>query len=516
MFAAAIAGTVNAPQSIVSLGCEGTDELAQLEKWLRPAMPLVALSGCQEFHSSITEVIGKRLMVMQVDPGHRFPAKKPKRNYENYEPDGILKMNWIEKRTHVLPAVVVRLIEWQEDWGGRSPELFEKMLADCVSRFKSDSNRRDVKLVVCVLSTSWRPDQGEKYYKGARKAGLDAKMLLLMPTGAPGEWRNACRKLETLLVEVATAYYRTEGKKVKGNKQSVKRHTQQRLVVRHNFKIAYYAEVCRDTNTQLKYYNSAYQYLKQVMYDPNGLHASEMRAVGNIIVMYDPNGLRALEMRAVGNIIVHKLCRLFLQLGRTTEAVDAFGKYQSAFRIARGPFHLRFLYFAFLANSYLAFGHLLETAPQAPGLRNRRLHGIHSTPPPDGGWLRGHVSDGSVVTCQMVPWSHVRWLHGHMSDGSMVTCQMASWSHVRWLHSHMSDGFMVTCQMVPWSHVRWLRGHMSDGFIVACQMDSWSHISFASWPRCFMLRDHISHGSMLHVHMPVGSMVTSHMSPMAT
>jgi hypothetical protein len=72
----------------------------------------------------------------------------------------------------------------------------------------------------------------------------------------------AMRKLGKLVAELAAAFYRDEGRRVKLKLSQRSAHPQ--LAVRYAFKIAAYAEFRQDWAAALKYYHSAYSSLQDV------------------------------------------------------------------------------------------------------------------------------------------------------------------------------------------------------------------------------------------------------------
>ena len=142
-------------------------------------------------------------------------------------------------------------MEWDEarDWDAQ-----EGTLCSLVGKFKGDTAPRDFKLLVVVLRSraSLEDEQSllERYQRTSKRAGLDnSRSIFVLNTS---ELKPQLRRLEALLWELAADFYKSEGKRIKNLKHKVNKSSQPRLYVRHHFKVAYYAEVCRDYPSALK------------------------------------------------------------------------------------------------------------------------------------------------------------------------------------------------------------------------------------------------------------------------
>jgi hypothetical protein len=131
------------------------------------------------------------------------------------------------------------------------------------------------------------------------------------------ELKPQLRRLEALLWELAADFYRSEGKRIKNLKHKVNKSNQQRLYVRHHFKVAYYAEVCRDYPSALKYYRSSYGYLKQLNYRGEPVTCMEIKAMSHIlsfkvcliIQMFSSLGVLSFYFLLFPRFTCHVVCR---------------------------------------------------------------------------------------------------------------------------------------------------------------------------------------------------------------
>eukprot|EP00300_Choanocystis_sp_HF-7_P012431 c17889_g2_i1.p1 GENE.c17889_g2_i1~~c17889_g2_i1.p1 ORF type:complete len:1187 (+),score=292.97 c17889_g2_i1:166-3561(+) len=265
-----------------------------------------------------------------------FLSRKAKHDYESYSVDGILKENWLKKHKLRLPSVVVLLFEMNENM----PALREGVV-DAVDKLRASFNGHACKIVVCLVSKT-NIDQGfaDKSAEAVRKA-LDPDSKTVMPVYAQ-RLAESIDKLSKILLETAHGFYKDGARRVKRVREKVNKLTQPHLLLRHSFKIGYFAEFRSDSVTALKYYVQAYALIDELLRLPQ---------------------LTILEIKHVADILNFRICVLNIQTMHHIEAVDQFEKHMSIFRDREGPSDLKFLHHQWLGRQFHFMGEMLERNP---------------------------------------------------------------------------------------------------------------------------------------------------------
>jgi hypothetical protein len=165
--------------------------------------------------------------------------------------------------------------------------------------------------------------------------------------------------------ELATTFYREEGRRVKLRIEK-KTYSSLELSVRYNFKVAVYAEFRRDWVAALKFYETAYSLLQEVITNTT----MELQPVERVV-----------EMKAVAEQLHFKVSTLLLHSGKESEAVRWFREHAAWFKKMVGPPEGTFLHLAWLSKQFQVFAELLQNslaitsqpAALAPGLSQREL-----------------------------------------------------------------------------------------------------------------------------------------------
>ncbi len=356
-----------APSSVAESSFAGAMERRD---WLETPVPLVALLGIEQIHQPIISNLPQKnaLRFLSLPLGHSFPKHKTSSHrtnppfYEGYQPDGILKANWISKHCDVLPAVVTLLFEWDDGDAAGTPtaaavlQTWEHTVVQAILAFKKDNaSREEMRLLLVVVhhhgttaeDESWI---NERLHTVAKASGLDSKSTFLLTTV---DLKTALRKLEDRLYEMCCDHYRTQSKRVKKLKDKLNKNTQSKLLVRHQFKVAFFAELAGDSVSALKYYNQSY---------------SSLVAWAQKCAL---DRLAHLEVKLVGYLICFKLIKVLLNAGKVAESIDQFDLHVARLGDGaesgelRGPPELEFTHCAWLAKQFRTFGELLEQTPLA-------------------------------------------------------------------------------------------------------------------------------------------------------
>ncbi|KAL5108672.1 Trafficking protein particle complex subunit 11 [Taenia crassiceps] len=317
---------------------------------------LIALTGLdvgkKPFHASVlngfysnlrNDHLALRFRNLPLD--HPYSKAKPKHSsqYEWYLPKGLLKRQWMRKHLEELPAVVVVFFDLEGN--GRTWTDKVKECARRVEIVRSNLISRATKLVVTLLH-----DKASNVIGDNVNALEDSQELCDQCQISIGSlfilqqsefMSNYIKRLEAELYDMACNYYRNAAKRVKAHKSSLTKATQQLLLVRHTFKIAFFDELKQETNLALKHYRQAYNHLLELKM---------------------PNA-HLLEFKVVAGFINFKICRISFQM-RTSDAISQFQRHVEFFKTAVGMPELAYEHEAWLSKQYEIFGGLLDEATE--------------------------------------------------------------------------------------------------------------------------------------------------------
>ncbi|KAL5965472.1 Trafficking protein particle complex subunit 11 [Taenia solium] len=313
---------------------------------------LIALTGLdvdtKPFHASVlngfysnlrNDRLALRFRNLPLD--HPYSKAKPK--YEWYLPKGLLKRQWMKKHLEELPAVVVVFFDLEgndRSWTDKVKECARR-----VELVRSNLISRATKLVVTLLQDKASNGIGDNVnaMEGSQELcdqcqiSIESLFILQQTEFMP----NYIKRLEAELYDMACNYYRNAAKRVKAHKSSLTKATQQLLLVRHTFKIAFFDELKQETNLALKHYRQAYNHLLELKM---------------------PNA-HLLEFKVVAGFINFKICRISFQL-RTLDAISQFQRHIEFFKTAVGMPELAYEHEAWLSKQYEIFGGLLDEATE--------------------------------------------------------------------------------------------------------------------------------------------------------
>uniref|UniRef100_A0A095AWQ4 Trafficking protein particle complex subunit 11 n=1 Tax=Schistosoma haematobium TaxID=6185 RepID=A0A095AWQ4_SCHHA len=267
---------------------------------------------------------------------HQFPKPKYKQlaSYEWLMPKGILKTGWMKKHLEEIPAFVALFydLDWDEpQWGERSTEC-----AQMVATVRSKLAGRESKLVVILIQKRAPLPLGEDLNAMDRaqslcnKCDLPGKNLFVL--SHTNLLYGCITRFNTLYTYIYIYIY-------KAHKDSLNKTSHQLLFVRHEFKIAFYAELKQDPGLALKHYQQAYN------------HLTELR-------MLDAH---LLEVKTVAGFINYKICRLSFQ-NNASDAISQFRRHINFFANLVGLPQLAFEHEAWMSKQFEILGDLFQEA----------------------------------------------------------------------------------------------------------------------------------------------------------
>ncbi|KAL0417402.1 UNVERIFIED_CONTAM: hypothetical protein Sradi_1153700 [Sesamum radiatum] len=277
-----------------------------------PPIALACLVGCAEVHGLITSHLHSQqppintIALPDFSKISLIPPKKPPR--ESSEPAaGIFRRDWLSKHRTRIPAVVAALFSSHDVSG--DPAQWLQVCTD-LENLKATIRGRNIKLVVVVVTLS-----GHK--------GL----------------------LWTAVADLANAYYRDEGRRIKVRLEK-RSFSSMELNVRYCFKVAVYAEFRRDWLEALKLYEDAYHALREMV----GMSTKT------------PPIQRIVEIKTIAEQLHFKMSTLLLHSGKVVEAITWFCQHTANYRSLMGSPEVIFLHWEWLSRQYLVFAQLLETS----------------------------------------------------------------------------------------------------------------------------------------------------------
>ncbi|KAL3675158.1 hypothetical protein R1sor_025106 [Riccia sorocarpa] len=319
------------------------------EELRTPPMPLVALVGMPELHSAIslslhTEQLPLNTLAIPDISKISIIGGKEKKPVDARMPPpvGILKADWLAKHRTRSPAVLAVLLSCEQVYG--DPAQWLQVFSN-IDTIKGVIRGRNIKLVVAVVQPSVLGDMNEDRLTALRKrAEVDAKNCLTFVTHE-SELKRSLLRLGSVMGELASMYYRDEGRRVKLRIEK-KAYSSLELSVRYNFKVAVYAEFRRDWVTALKFYETAYSLLQEVI-----TAHMELQPVQRIV-----------ELKAVAEQLHFKISTLLLHSGKESEAVKWFRQHIAWYKRLVGPPEGAFLHWAWVCKQYQVFAELLDNS----------------------------------------------------------------------------------------------------------------------------------------------------------
>ncbi|CAI9767812.1 unnamed protein product [Fraxinus pennsylvanica] len=256
---------------------------------------------------------------------------------------GIVKRDWLSKHRTRVPAVVVALFSSDHVSGDPAQWL---QVCNNLENIKATIQGRNIKLLVVVVTQSGSIDDTseDRMISLRKRAEVDSKNLVIFVPDDPLELKQSLNRLGTACAELANAYYRDEGRRVKARLER-KNFGSIDLHIRYCFKVAVYAEFRRDWLEALKMYEEAYHALREVV----GI-STRLPLVQSLV-----------EVKSIAEQFHFKISTLLLHGGKVVEAITWFRRHISYYRRLNGAPEVIFLHWEWLSRQYLVFAQLLET-----------------------------------------------------------------------------------------------------------------------------------------------------------
>ncbi|KRZ19260.1 Trafficking protein particle complex subunit 11 [Trichinella zimbabwensis] len=274
---------------------------------------------------------------------HDLTTMRTKEPSQEAAVKGILKVDWMAKHLHRVPAVLVLFVDL--DWN--SPFWNEK-LSECASKIQSIRHsfygRNPYLALVLVQSFVTLPTDELATQKAAELCSsceLSSKLLFILPQSE--HLFGYVVRLEFAFYDLAQNYYQNELKLLKSKKEALSRTVSQRLYVRYSFKQGFFSELRQDAHSALKYYKQAYQMLLEI----------------------EPVDTAVTELKVIGGYLTYKICRLYFKHNAASESMSHFQKHIEYFRNKTSKLEAEFEHFAWLSKQYSFFAELFDAAVQS-------------------------------------------------------------------------------------------------------------------------------------------------------
>ncbi|KAL3615865.1 hypothetical protein CASFOL_040159 [Castilleja foliolosa] len=319
------------------------------EELRTPPVALSCVVGCPEVHGLIAAHLHSQQPPMNTIALPDFskislipPKKPPRENSETVV--GIIKRDWLTKHRTRIPAVVATLFSSSDVSG--DPAQWLQVCTD-LENLKATIRGRNIKLVVVVVSQAGHKDNisEDRMIALRKRAEVDSKNLIVFVPDDPSELNQSLSRLWTAFADLANAYYRDEGRRIKVRLEK-KNLSSLELNVRYCFKVAVYAEFRRDWPEALKLYEDAYHALREM--------------VGMSTRM--PPIQRLVEIKTIAEQLHFKMSTLLLHGGKVVEAIVWFRQHTANYRRLEGAQEVIYLHWEWLSRQYLVFAQLLETS----------------------------------------------------------------------------------------------------------------------------------------------------------
>ncbi|CAJ1942175.1 unnamed protein product [Sphenostylis stenocarpa] len=256
---------------------------------------------------------------------------------------GIFKRDWLLKHRTKLPAILAALFPSHHLTG--DPAQWQQLCSDLDS-IKAVIRGRNIKFAVVVVVNDNVDEISEDRMIALRKrAEVDAKYVIVLNPNDAANLKLSLHRMASTFSELAVAYYREEGRRVKQRIEK-KNVNSVELIVRYCFKVAVYAEFRSDWPEALKFYEEAYHTLREIVGVTTRLPAVQ----------------RLVEIKTIAEQLHFKISTLLLHSGKVTEAVAWFRQHKNAYKRLVGAPEGTFLHWEWMSRQFLVFGELLETS----------------------------------------------------------------------------------------------------------------------------------------------------------
>ncbi|KAK6922486.1 Trafficking protein particle complex subunit 11 [Dillenia turbinata] len=331
------------------------------EELRTPPVSLVAVVGCPELHAPISTHLHSEhppintLALPDLSSNTIASLLPPSSSSSSRSVDdsssssasppvgGILKRDWLLKHRTRVPSVLAAL--FPSDRISGDPAQWLQVSTD-LEYLKAALRGRNIKLVVVVVHSDSTDGINEDRMVAFRKrAEVESKHLISFVLSDASELKQSLERLGSTFAELANAYYRDEGRRIKARIEK-KSFSSIELYIRYCFKVAVYAEFRRDWVEALRYYEDGYHGLREMIGMSTRLPAVQ----------------RLVEIKSVAEQISFKISTLLLHGGKVTEAVTWFRRHNACYKKLVGIPEVDFLHWDWMSRQYLVFAELLETS----------------------------------------------------------------------------------------------------------------------------------------------------------
>ncbi|XP_038881669.1 trafficking protein particle complex subunit 11 isoform X2 [Benincasa hispida] len=178
-----------------------------------------------------------------------------------------------------------------------------------------------------------------------KRAEVDSKYVVFVKPNDASELMQSLHRLRNFFSELATTYYKDEGRKVKTRIEK-RTYNYTELNIRYCFKAAVYAEFLSDWIEALRFYEDAYNKLWEI----SGIPSRSLSIQ------------RLVEVKTIAEQLHFKISTLLLHSGKVTEAVTWFRQHITLYSRLVGEPDTEFLHWEWMSRQYLVFAELLETS----------------------------------------------------------------------------------------------------------------------------------------------------------
>ncbi|GAV86182.1 Gryzun domain-containing protein/Foie-gras_1 domain-containing protein [Cephalotus follicularis] len=333
------------------------------EEWRSPPVSLVALVGCSEQHTLISEHLTSEqhppinaLALPDLSKLSYLLNLHHQRHHHDPDPStppaGIIKRDWLLKHSTRFPSVVAALFSSNQVSG--DPSQWHQVCSDLDS-LKVLIRQRNIKLlIILVVHSSSSPLQpqddeiGEDRILALRKrAEVESKYLFVFTPDSDdaAQLTQSLNRLGSIFAELANTYYRDEGRRIK-TLLDKKTLNSPELNIRYCIKVAVYAEFRRDWVEALRFYEDAYHTLREMIGTSTRLPAIQ----------------RLVEIKTVAELLHFKISTLLLHGGKIIEAITWFRQHNASYKKLVGSPEATFLHWEWMSRQFLVFAELLETS----------------------------------------------------------------------------------------------------------------------------------------------------------
>lgn len=328
-------------------------------------VPVVGFFGAAPF----MHLMDKYFTLKKLD-GHEIPLIKilvkgfdedlPRRqkerrvSFEGIVPDGILRANWMWRHYNQIPSSIAIFFDWSEndnEWRQKEGDICIKL-----ENVRQQAKTRNIKYVVVLVKKEPSPENtyDERFNSFRKRADLDPRNIIFF---VQSEAKNSTRRLEKILLKLSVDYHKEEGRFYKRLRERMNKVTQQKLLLRVHFKIAYHAEFRQNPKAALKYYHLASGLVKDMNKTKSDLE----------------------EIKVIADYINFKICKLYLDRGAVNDAVVQVHRHIKYFKPLVGDTQYQFQHWAWVSRQHKVFAEVMSLFPQynVPKIKGWRSCAFH-------------------------------------------------------------------------------------------------------------------------------------------